>query len=76
MRIASSARLFSGLVAMVLAASLTPLAQQPGPAAPQPEAGVAGQQAGRGGRGTPGARGGLDLTFMGPVLPLTAAEQT
>jgi mono/diheme cytochrome c family protein/glucose/arabinose dehydrogenase len=41
-----------------------------GPAAPEPPA-----QGGRGARGAGGGRGGADLTFKGPVLPLSPAEQ-
>ena len=69
-------RLSIGFAATLLAVSV-PLAQEPAP----PTQGNAPTgdvpQGGRGGRGAGGgARGGADLTFKGPVLPLSAAEQT
>jgi mono/diheme cytochrome c family protein len=66
-----------GLAATFVVAGLTPFAQGPGPAAPQgpPGAGNAQAGGGRSGRGAAGPRGGGDLTFKGPVLPLSPVEQ-
>ncbi len=76
MNLAHSSRLTLGLAALMLAAGLSPLAQETAPNAPQTAPVPIGPQGGRaGGRGAGGPRGGADLTFRGPVLPLSAAEQ-
>ncbi len=76
MRSAHRSRLVIGLATLTLLAGLSPFAQEqaPAPGAPQGGAPVAiGPQGGRGGgRGAGGPRGGADLTFRGPVLPLSA----
>jgi glucose/arabinose dehydrogenase len=72
-----------GLIAMFTAAGLSPLAQAP-PQAPPAQDAPAIQEAARGrGEGRGGRRGGArgvwtgaDLPFKGPVLPVSAAEQT
>ena len=71
-------RLSIGLAVVTLAASLSPFAQEsapgPAPGGPSPAGAQAGRGAGRGAGG--GGRGGADLTFRGPVLPLSPDEQT
>src|SRR5690348_17123291 len=77
---AGLSRWLLSISAFVVMATLSPIAQGSGPAAP-PGAGPGAAQGGpggagrAGGRGGGGPRGGADLEAKGPILPVSAAEQ-